>query len=156
MDHWVTDLEKFATDHQALIAMIVGAAALLGFTLCGAVKGFFGGIRPAALSLWSRRPQRRNNQIQASRADLRFVPIGNRPFMGDIQGENGNRNVEIFSSWAVTNNSQSGVTVRLLTAGLAKPPFNESIVHSLLLVQRVRGNSSATSAIAQEKLDTWT
>jgi hypothetical protein len=148
MGQWITDLMKWLEPFEHPLAIIASVVTILGITVAGVISAV---VKPVRLAIWSfcsRLFRPRQNTANPRRTDLRFVCVGNRPFIGDLQGENGNRNVEIFSNWVVTNNSESGVPIHLLTATLARPGLNEFIVHSLIFVAKVRGDPQGPTAMA--------
>jgi hypothetical protein len=98
MGQWITDLGKLLEPYEHPLIILAAIAAILGITVLGVLSTVLKPVRSFVSSLWSRMPWQGKNPAPTSRADLRFVALAHQPFIGDVQGSDGNRNVEIFSN----------------------------------------------------------
>lgn len=90
MGQWITDMTKWLEPLEHPLAIIASVVTIFGITIAGVISAV---VKPVRLAIWSfcsRLFRPRRNAAVAGGADLRFVCVGNRPFIGDLQGENGN------------------------------------------------------------------
>jgi hypothetical protein len=135
MGQWLTDVEKWATDHGPIIALVGVAATVVGITLGDTIATGVKAIGSAFLWLWEHRPRRSKNKLAAGRADLFFVPIPHRCFFAVLQDAAGHLNAEIHIRLHATNASVSKMPVKLLRARLSKPRLAEPVVPEFIMVE---------------------
>ena len=115
MEQWLRDNPGFVIG----VASSIVAAIILGFL------AFFGKrILAIVIRWWTQMGRALKIGHTAQPPDLRFVAIPMGCRIGVIERDDQQPNVQINTSWYVTNASTSGMPAQLLRARLAKPRVN--------------------------------